>query len=69
LLTHVATEGFAVVFKRIELAAADSDVVAHGHRQGVHHVSLLGVLVLENFGQHIEERSPEGWVYGMQPTV
>jgi hypothetical protein len=27
-------------------------------------MSLLGVLVLENFGQHIEERSPEGWVYG-----
>jgi hypothetical protein len=30
---------------------------------------LLGVLVLEDFGQHLNERSPEGWIYGVQPTV
>ena len=67
---NVATKGFAVFFWRIELAAADADVVAHGNWQGVHHVSsLLGVLVLENFGQQIEERSPEAGVYGVQPTV
>jgi hypothetical protein len=66
----VATEGFTVFFRRIELAAADSDVVAHGDRQRIHHVSgLLGVLVLEDFGQHIEECSPEGWIYGVQPSV
>ena len=67
---HVATEGFTVFFWRIELAAVDANVVAHGNRQGVYHVSsLLGGRVLEDFGQHIEERSPEGWVYGVQPTV
>src|SRR5215217_1394464 len=65
----VAAEGFAVLFWRIELAAADANVVAHGNRQGVHHVSLLRVPVLENFGQHIEEHSPEVRVYGVQPAV
>src|SRR5215213_1632015 len=65
----VATEGLAVFFWRIELAAADSDVVAHRHRQGVHHVSLLGMLVLEDLSQHIEKRSPEAGIYGVQPSV
>src|SRR5215216_323928 len=65
----VAAEGFAVLFWRIELAAADANVVAHGNRQGVHHVSLLRVPVLENFGQHIEEHLPERRVYGVQPAV
>ena len=32
-------------------------------------MSLLGVPVLETFGQHIEERSPEAGVYGVQPSV
>src|SRR5215208_7596113 len=65
----VAPEGLAVFFWRIELAAADSDIVAHGDWQGVHHVSLLGVLVLENLGQQIEERSPQARVYGVQSAV
>src|SRR5215218_1061054 len=65
----VATEGFTVFLWRIELAAADSDVVAHGDRQGVDHISLLGVLVLENFGQQIEKRSPKAGLYGVQPSV
>ena len=50
---------------RIELAATDADVVADRDRKGVHHVALSGVVVLEDFGQQIEERSPEGWVYGV----
>jgi len=53
----------------IELAAADPDVVAHGDRQGVDHVSPLGVLALETFGQHIEERSPKAGIYGVQSSV
>src|SRR3712207_6710107 len=67
---NVAAESLAMLLWGIKLAAADANVVAHGDRQGVHHVSgLLGALALENFGQHIEERSPEGWVYGVQPSV
>src|SRR5215204_3825174 len=65
----VATEGLAVFFWRIEFAAADSDVVAHRHRQGVDHISLLGVLALESFGQHIEKRSPKAGIYGVQSSV
>jgi hypothetical protein len=30
---------------------------------------LLGVLVLENFGQHIEERSPKAGLNGVQSSV
>src|SRR5919107_4265056 len=66
---NVATEGFTVFLWRIELAAADSDVVAHGDWQGVHHVALSNIVVLEDLSQHIEKRSPEVGIYGMQPTV
>ncbi len=30
---------------------------------------MLGTALLEDFGQQIEELLPEGWVYGVQPTV
>jgi hypothetical protein len=30
---------------------------------------LLGVLVLESFGQYIEERSPKAGLYGVQSSV
>src|SRR5215211_37024 len=66
---NVTAESFAMLLWGIKLAAADANVVAHGNRQGVHHVALSGIVVLENLGQHIEERLPEGWVYGVQPAV
>src|SRR5688572_22499807 len=31
--------------------------------------AVSGIVVLENFGQHIEEHSPEAGVDGVQPTV
>src|SRR5215210_9199886 len=66
---NVAAESLAMLLWGIELAAADADVVADGHRQRIHHVGLLGMALLEDPGQQIEERLPERRVYGMQPTV
>src|SRR4030095_3049729 len=65
---NVAAESLAMLLWGIKLAAANANVVADGNRQGVHHVALSGIVVLENFGQHIEEHSPEAGVYGVQPT-
>src|SRR5215213_5312692 len=66
---NVAAESLAMLLWGIKLAAANANVVADGNRQGVHYVALSGIVVLENFGQHIEEPSPEAGVYGVQPTV
>src|SRR5918995_1736201 len=49
--------------------AANADVVAHGHRQGVHHVALSDIVVLEELSQHIEKRSPKAGLYGVQSSV
>jgi hypothetical protein len=67
---NVAAESSAVLFLwGIELATADADVVASGHRQRIHHVGLLGMALLEDLGQQIEEHLPERRVYGVQPAV
>jgi hypothetical protein len=39
----------------MELATADADVVAYRYRQRIHHVGLLGMALLEDLGQQIEE--------------
>src|SRR4029450_11120313 len=49
---NVAAESLAMLLWGIKLAAANANVVAEGNRQGVHHVALSGIVVLENFGQH-----------------
>jgi hypothetical protein len=41
LAGDVAAERFATFFRGIKLATADADVVAHRHRQGIHHVVRL----------------------------
>src|SRR5215210_9327200 len=66
---NVAAESLAMLLWRIELAAADADVVARRHRQRIHYVGLLGTALLENLGQQIEEHLPERRVYGVQPAV
>src|SRR3712207_5563817 len=66
---NVAAESLAMLLWGIELAAADADVVADGHRQRIHYVGLLGTALLEDLGQQIEEHLPERRVYGVQPAV
>src|SRR5687767_14553561 len=65
----IATKAFALLLQRIESAAANSDVVASGHWQGVHHVSPVIVALREEFGQHTEERLPKVGVDGVEPAV
>ena len=54
---------------RIKPAAANADVVTDRNRQGVNHVAVIRVVVLEDFGQQIKERSPQARVYSGQPSV
>src|SRR5215217_9068295 len=69
LAREVASERSGAFFGRVEPTAVDADVVADGHWQGVHHVALMRVVLLERFGQQIKERFPEVGLYGVQPTV
>jgi len=55
----VASERFAVLFARVQMAAADTVVIADGHGQAVHDVELLFVGLFMNIGQQREHSLPE----------
>src|SRR5918993_938520 len=69
LARNVAAKSLFMLFAGIDPAALDADVVAHGDGQGVHHVDLIGMGLLEGLGQKIEECPPEAELYGMEPSV
>lgn len=49
LAGDVAAKGLgAMLFQRTKSATADTDVVAHGYRQGGHRVAPIGVVLLED---------------------
>jgi hypothetical protein len=66
---YVSAESLAVLLWGIKPAAANADVVTDRNRQGVNHVAVIRVVVLEDFGQQIKERSPQARVYSVQPSV
>jgi hypothetical protein len=44
---------------RKEFAAFDSDIVAHRHRKGVHHISAAAIVLLEHPSQQAKEGMPQ----------
>lgn len=71
--SDVATEVHAPAVRRIELAAANADIVANGARQGVHHVSPSSLTIASAFLEHLRQKSekclPHGGFDGMKPSI
>src|SRR3954470_24577710 len=58
-------------FQRVDSAAADTDVIAHRHRQRDHRVRLkFGIVsLLEGSGQKLEEHPPERGLNSVDAAV